>query len=349
MSTTLPSSLSMAPRHAYYADKLASLRELFDGAPVTLVDEGLRVGDRIHPIVDDVIVMLAREHWPAALQARLPLAGSCESPPASSARFAADIQYTFGEEWKTFSSLLPEHEATFHSYFDLVDLRALADQRLCDLGCGMGRWSYFASAYCREIVLVDFSEAIFVARRTLRERSNAIFIMADVRALPFGDDFADLVFSLGVLHHLPTPALEEVRRLGRYAPRLLVYLYYALDNRPWYFGTLLRAVTVMRLVLSRIHNAAARDLLTALIAAVVYKPMIFLGRLVRPLGLAHHVPLYEAYHDQGWRAICQDVYDRFFTPIEQRVSHADVLALRDTFSRITVSGGLPYWHFLCER
>ncbi len=45
----------------------------------------------------------------------------------------------------------------------------------------------------------------------------------------------------------------------------------------------------------------------------------------------------------------QDVYDRFFTPIEQRVSRAQIMGLNDSFSRVSVSDGIPLWHFLCER
>ncbi len=47
--------------------------------------------------------------------------------------------------------------------------------------------------------------------------------------------------------------------------------------------------------------------------------------------------------------ILQDVYDRFFTRIEQRFSRRQIETLHDSFGRITVSAELPYWHFLCER
>ena len=49
------------------------------------------------------------------------------------------------------------------------------------------------------------------------------------------------------------------------------------------------------------------------------------------------------------RRIEQDVYDRFFTRIEQRVTRREIETLRDTFGTVTVADGLPYWHFLCER
>jgi hypothetical protein len=61
------------------------------------------------------------------------------------------------------------------------------------------------------------------------------------------------------------------------------------------------------------------------------------------------VPLYDFYAGKSRARIEQDVYDRFFTGIEQRVSRAEIQRLRDTFRTVTISSGLPYWHFLCER
>ena len=198
-------------------------------------------------------------------------------------------------------------------------------------------------------MLVDFSDAIFEACRNLDGAGNALFFMADIKRLPFAPDFCDFLFCLGVLHHLPTPCLDEVRALKKCAPRLLVFLYYALDNRPYYFRLILGAVNLVRAVFSRVRSPLFRKAVSLGGALFLYKPLVLLGRLLRPLGLASHVPLYDFYHDKGLRRIEQDVYDRFFTRIEQRVARRDILGLADTFSRVTVSENLPYWHFLCER
>ena len=70
---------------------------------------------------------------------------------------------------------------------------------------------------------------------------------------------------------------------------------------------------------------------------------------MRPLGLASKVPLYDFYRGKSLRRIRQDVYDRFFTRIEQRFRKEEILALRDTFREVVVSDDPPYWHFLCRR
>lgn len=325
---------------SYYADKVPSLRDIF-GTPDVRVEDGfVHVGERRYPILDDVIILLARERWPARLAGAQPLEAE---------GFAPDIQDTFGEEWQAFDEVLPVHEKVFQDYFDLVPMESLAGKRAMDLGCGMGRWSRFVAPHCREIVLVDFSEAIFVARRNLRDAPNALFFMGDVSDLPFRDDCVDFAFSLGVLHHLPIPALDAVRRVRRLAPRLLVYLYYALDNRPRHYRVLLKGVSAARLRLARVRSRRARGALSWLIAAGVYKPLVGLGWLLRPFGMQHQVPLHEGYRGKPMRLLQQDAYDRFFTRIEQRVSREEILTLRADFSRVLVSDRIPYWHFLLER
>jgi len=302
----------------------------------------------VYPVINDVIVLLPTDQWPANVRTMLSgVAAGAEGTPDDG--FAGDIQFTFGEEWQGFPEILPDHVKEFQQYFDLVDLDSLANARICDLGCGTGRWSHFLIGRCRELVLLDFSEAIFVARENLRGESNALFFLGDLRRMPFRDDFADFLFTLGVLHHLPTGALEEVRALSRRSPTLLVFLYYALDNRPVFWRGLLSAVTGVRLALSRTKDPRLRSALTWALTICVYLPMISLGHAVRPFGLASKVPLYEFYRGKSLRRIRQDVYDRFFTRIEQRFRKVEILALQDTFREVVVSDDPPYWHFLCRR
>ncbi|MBT4043355.1 MAG: class I SAM-dependent methyltransferase, partial [Rhodospirillaceae bacterium] len=177
----------------------------------------------------------------------------------------------------------------------------------------------------------------------------ALFFMADIKQLPFQEDFADLVYCIGVLHHLPTNALEEVRGLAKYAPQLLIYLYSSLDSYPLHFRVIFTMVNVLRRAVCNIRNGAFRWIFTWIAMFLLYLPMIGVGMLLRPIGLSGRVPLYDFYHDKSLERIRQDVYDRFFTRIEQRFSRAQIGTLKDTFRKITISDGLPVWHFLCDR
>ena len=331
---------------SYYADKLSTLADLF-GADVRLDGARLFVGATAYPIVDDVIVLLDPAHWPISLR----LEKSGISPdPGQGARAWELVQYSFGAEWTEYSRILPEHRDEFEALFDLVDLGSLNGQRVCDLGCGIGRWAHFLAPHCRELVLIDFSDAIFAARRNLRDVRHALFFLGDVTALPFRRNFADFGYCIGVLHHLTISALDAVQTQAAYARRLLVYLYYALDNRPWHYRILLRLIDAIRRRLCSIRDVQVRCAIARLIAVVIYRPLIGLGHVLDLFGRGHLVPLFETYRGKSLGRIEQDAYDRFFTSIEQRVSQRQIIeTLSPLFTRVILSERPPYWHFLCER
>lgn len=322
-----------------YEGKEQSLRAIFGATSVSVHDDRIVVDGRPFAVVDDVIITLPPDRLPPSL-------GGTRAEHAGD--FAEDVQYSFGAEWSDHGDVLPEHAQEFRDYFDLVDVDALARHRVADLGCGSGRWATFVAPHCAELVAVDFSEAIFVTRRNLAAHDNVIFVMGDVTALPFAPDAFDFAYCLGVLHHLPIDALDACRRLAPFSPELLVYLYYALDNRPAYYRALLSIVTPVRRALSNLRDRRIRNVLALVIAATVYLPLSWLGTLLGEHG-RNRVPLADTYAGKSLRRLQQDAYDRFFTGIEQRFTRTQILGLRDTYAEVAVSDGLPYWHFLCRR
>ena len=331
----------------YYNNKIKTLSEIFGTSDIQLQGSFISVAGTVYPIVDDVIILLEPHQIPSRISEKIQCLTREEEIAPS---IANDIQYTFGEEWKTYNKILPQHHDEFKLYFDLIDLPALGSKRIGDLGCGIGRWSYFLKDIAKEIVLIDFSESIFEARKNLSESDNMIFIMADVLNLPFQDDIFDFMFSLGVLHHIPSPALQSVRKLSRLAPEFLVYLYYALDNRGTLYKLIFYFINLIRQLICNITSPPARSILTEALMWSLYVPIIFIGKILSMLGVsASKVPFHSIYGHMNLGRIRQDVYDRFFTRIEQRVSKKEIHKLSDTFSEIIVSDGLPYWHFLCRK
>lgn len=335
-----------APATHYYADKLDRLADIFGARRVEIAADGVVVDGHAYPVIDDVIVLLEPAQYPPLVRTRL----ASQRGAATVDTYAPDIQYHYSRFWEEWSTLQPYYEEEFRGYFDLVDLKSLDGACVCDLGCGMGRWSYMLAAKvaCREVVLVDFSEAIFTARRLFAGDDRAIFFMGDLLRLPFRPGFADFAMSLGVLHHLPVDCLQVVRRLEPLAPRLLVYLYYALDNKPFYYRMLLAMYTPLRKLLCRVESQRFRVAFSWFGLVVFYLPFIGLGYLLKPLGLSKYVPLFDEHHWVGLEGMRHSVYDRFFTRIEQRVSRKQIETLADTFTRVTIADGQAYWHFLCE-
>ena len=143
--------------------------------------------------------------------------------------------------------------------------------------------------------------------------------------------------------------MSEVRGLAKFAPRLLIYLYSALDSYPIHFRIMFTMVDLLRRAVCNVRNSAFRLVFTWVTMFLLYLPMIAIGTILKPLGLSGRIPLYEFYHNKSLQRIRQDVYDRFFTRIEQRFSRVQIATLNDTFAKVTISDGLPVWHFLCER
>ncbi|MFH1282106.1 MAG: class I SAM-dependent methyltransferase [bacterium] len=330
----------------YYKDKINSLKNIFNSDNIEVNAGSIIISGIIYPIIDDVIILSRPQEYTSYVKNKLRKNALSDE---KSEIFSEDIQFSFGEEWKKYEEILPEHQKEFHQYFDIVELNKLESCTVCDLGCGNGRWSYFLKDKCKELILVDFSDAIFVARKNLSSSPNCIFFMCDLKKIPFKGDFANLIFSLGVLHHLPTDCLQEVRNLKHFAPELLIFLYYALDNRPAHFRIILSAVTFFRKIFSKLRSPIIRNFVTTCLTFIIYVPLIYLGKLMKPLNISSQIPLYDFYKDKSIKRIKQDVYDRFFTGIEQRVTKKQIEGLSDTFSKVTVSENLPYWHFICKR
>ena len=82
--------------------------------------------------------------------------------------------------------------------------------------------------------------------------------------------------------------------------------------------------------------------LVEIILWTIYIPLIAVGHILSMVKLGAFVLLYEFYGGMSLRRIRQDVYDRFFTSIEQRVSPEDIYDLKDTFRHVEISQGEPY-------
>lgn len=330
----------------YYADKLPRLAALLGATKVSLKENGLDVDGKFYPIIDDVIIFLDPSQYPASVHKKLGAGTTGEKTEV----YAPDIQDHYSKFWKEWSGLHSRYEEEFEGYFDLVDLKSLEGARVCDLGCGMGRWSYMLAQKTKvsELVLVDFSDALFTARKLFINDSRAIFLMADLLKLPFPPNSFDFSMSLGVLHHLPADCLDIVRKLKPLSPRFLVYLYYALDNKPSYYRLLLQLYTPIRKLTCKIKSEIIRNMISWLALLVCYLPFIALGYLLKPFGLSKYVPLFDEHHWAGIGGMRHSAYDRFFTRIEQRVSRKQIAALEDTFDKVTIAPGQAFWHFLCE-
>jgi SAM-dependent methyltransferase len=173
---------------------------------------------------------------------------------------------------------------------------------------------------------VDASAAALdVARRALAGVHNVQFHHASIGDLPLTSGSLDFGYSLGVLHHLPDPqgGLEAcVRTLKPGAP-FLVYLYYAFDNRPWWFRAVWRLSDVLRRGISRLPYRL-RYLSSQAIALAVYWPLARTAWIVERLGFAVSSFPLSAYRSRSLYAMRTDALDRFGTRLERRFTRDEI-------------------------
>ncbi len=257
----------------------------------------------------------------------------------------------FGDEWRRFdqSALDPaESEKLFERYFRIFPWDALPpDAAGFDMGCGSGRWARIAAKRVGRLLCVDASEAaLHVARRNLAGSANCTLALGTVDALPMANDSMDFGYAIGVLHHVPDTAAGLrccVEKLKPGAPFLL-YLYYSLDNRPWWFRAIWRVSNLFRLIVSRLPFRL-RLPVTQIIASLVYYPLARLSLIMERLGLpVSGIPL-SSYRHSSFFTMRTDTLDRFGTRLEQRFSRQQVVEMmeRSGLERIVVSEAVPYW------
>jgi ubiquinone/menaquinone biosynthesis C-methylase UbiE len=259
----------------------------------------------------------------------------------------------FGQEWTAFQQRedeisQEEREAIFQGYFRIfpwAQLPPLASG--IDVGCGSGRWAALVAPRVTRLHALDASaEALAVARKNLARFDNVTFHLASAGAIPLPDHSLEFGYSLGVLHHVPDTeqALREVARVLKAGAPFLVYLYYALDNRPAWYRWTWRASDSVRRMISRLPHPA-RYVLSQLIAAIIYWPLARASSLVEKMrGRVAAIPL-AWYRDKTFYVMRTDAYDRFCTRLEKRFTRAEIAAMlaRAGFRNVQFSETEPYW------
>src|SRR5258705_5053305 len=259
---------------------------------------------------------------------------------------------SFGDEWKAFHGFDEKDlKLTGDMYFDIVTGNMLNDQCLViDIGCGSGRFIKYLEGRYKKMVGMDPSQAIFAANNLVGKNDKVELLMASTDNIPFPDNSFDFGYSLGVLHHIPDTkkALNDCVKKIRPGGFFLLYLYYKLENRPFYFKIFYWFSKFIRLGVSKLPAILKRGVCNIL-AVLFYMPFVLLCRVLRFIGVPEkvrkHIPL-QAYERQSFYIIRNDSLDRFGTPLEQRFSRKQIQAMMEEagLGEIIFSEKIPYWH-----
>jgi len=263
----------------------------------------------------------------------------------------ADTVQSFGSEWSRFdqSDLSAQELASlFDTYFHVFPWSALPPSAEgFDMGCGSGRWARMVAPRVGRLNCIDpAQEALDVAARNLAGLPDVRLLHASTDTVPLEPGSQDFGYSLGVLHHIPDTgaALAACVRLLKPGAPFLLYLYYRFDNRPLWFRALWRVSDLLRGGISRLPERA-KAVVTDVLAAVLYWPLARLARAVEKLG-GDPAPLpLSFYRSKSFYTMRTDSRDRFGTPLEQRFTKAEILAMMNAagLTRVRFSEREPYW------
>ena len=164
----------------------------------------------------------------------------------------------FGYEWATYGEIRPEYEEQFRRWTRHLSPEDWRGASFLDVGCGMGRNSLWPMTYgAREGVAVDIDDrSLANARRNLAGFPRAEVVRASAYDLPFEDRF-DIVYSIGVIHHLERPeeALRRMAGAARPGGRVLIWVY-GREGNEWMVSVLdpLRKALFRRLPVAAVHH-----------------------------------------------------------------------------------------------
>jgi SAM-dependent methyltransferase len=164
----------------------------------------------------------------------------------------------------------------------------------------------------------------------------------------------DLAMSLGVLHHIPDTglAIKDVSLRIKPGGTFLCYLYYNLENKPFFYRLIFKVVNAVRQVISLLPQRIKRVVCSS-IAAIIYWPLARFSKLMSRIGMnTSNIPLHH-YANMPFVMLANDALDRFGTSLEQRFSKAEItemLALAGfDISTLRFSELEPFWTFSVKK
>jgi SAM-dependent methyltransferase len=181
--------------------------------------------------------------------------------------------------------------------------------RVLDVGCGMGRYTALVADHGAEVVGLDVSRAVEKAAELWPQCS---FVQGDIVAPPFRPESFDLVYSFGVLHHLPDPlrGLRRCYELVKPGGRLLVWVY---SSR----GGILR-------IGRRVARCGVRRVPPLLRPLAYAAAAVLFLTCILPRKLTGSQRGRMTYYDtKGFRQLFVDCYDALAAPLEVYLSEHD--------------------------
>lgn len=141
----------------------------------------------------------------------------------------------FGYEWNKYPFIDHNYEAQFKNWIYPLNPEFFKNKKVLDAGCGMGRNSFWALKWkAKGLIAFDFDKrSVEAAKNNLAIFSNVQVFYKSIYEISWQNEF-DVVFCVGVIHHLENPCLALKNLLKSLKPGgLLVVWVYSYEGNEW--------------------------------------------------------------------------------------------------------------------
>jgi uncharacterized protein YbaR (Trm112 family)/protein-L-isoaspartate O-methyltransferase len=154
--------------------------------------------------------------------------------PSGLGALHAEVAASFGWEWNHFDEIRPEYRQQFLDWVAPLSPEDFRGKLVLEGGCGKGRHSSVVAEFgAREVFAVDLGSAVEAAYRNTKHLDAVHVIQGDIAHLPL-KRCAEVAFSVGVLHHMPDPAIGFRALVDKLVPggRVAVWVY-GFEGNEW--------------------------------------------------------------------------------------------------------------------
>jgi SAM-dependent methyltransferase/uncharacterized protein YbaR (Trm112 family) len=219
-----------------------------------------------------------------------------------------------GHRLTEFEGPVPQYEENFLDLVAPLGPDAFLGKVVLDAGCGFGRHAFFAARYGAEVIALDSSpDAVASAARNLKGLLRAHVVLGDIERPPLRRQAFDLVYCLGVLHHVvdPTVAFRSLDELVAPGGRLSVWAYGPRQGLTRIATGALRGATT-EMDVDQLHRFS--QAIAAGLRVFSHTPHRLLGRVPVLASVVTHLPVHD-HSRWPFDVVVADVYDRLRIPV----------------------------------
>jgi 2-polyprenyl-3-methyl-5-hydroxy-6-metoxy-1,4-benzoquinol methylase len=267
----------------------------------------------------------------------------------------------FGKEWAKYNYLngiaSEALDKQFMAYTSPIDLEEFDSESsvAADFGAGSGRWAERLAPFFHKVYALEPSAAaVQVMNEKFSKEPMMKVLNENVEENSIPENSLDLAISLGVLHHIPdtSQAILDVGKKIKSGGTFLCYLYYKIEDKPFYYRAIFRIVNVVRFSISRMPHVM-RMFIAKLIAFSVYLPLARFSRFLLKNGKdVSNIPLHH-YSEMPFVMLENDALDRFGTRLEQRFNKIEIAemlsAANFNIATLKFSEAEPFWTFAIRK